>query len=174
MDPVTIGLALASQFAPSIIKYMTNSDTAGDVAGQVIDIAKTVTGKATVGEARAVLELDPAVQLEFQKAVMAADADLSKAYLADVANARAMQIAALGQEDTFSKRFVYYFATFWSVFAMCYFCAVTFVQLPPNGQRVADTILGVLITSVIGVMFAYFYGSTKGSMLKTQIMAGKR
>lgn len=174
MDPVTIGLALATQFAPSVIKYLTNSDTAGEVAGQVIDIAKTVTGKATVGEARAVLELDPAVQLEFQKAVMAADADLSKAYLADVQNARAMQIAALGQEDLFSKRFVYLFATGWSIFAMLYFCAVTFVPIPAAGQRIADTILGVLITSVIGVMFSYFYGSTKGSLLKTQIMAGKR
>jgi hypothetical protein len=174
MDPVTIGLALATQFAPSVIKYLTNSDTAGDVAGQVIDIAKTVTGKATIGEARAVLELDPAAQLEFQKAVMAADADLSKAYLADVANARAMQVAALGQEDRFSKRFVYYLAAAWSLFAMGYFCAVTFVPLPPAGQRVADTILGVLISSVIGVMINYFYGSTKGSQLKTQLMAGKR
>jgi hypothetical protein len=174
MDPITIGLALATQFAPSVIKYLTNSDTAGEVAGQVIDIAKTVTGKATAGEARAVLEVDPAIRLEFQKAVMAADADLSKAYLADVANARAMQVAALGQEDLFSKRFVYYFALAWSVFSMSYFCAVTFIPVPPAGQRIADTILGVLISTVMGGIFGYLYGSTKGSQIKTQLMAGKR
>jgi hypothetical protein len=43
--------------------------------------------------------------------------------------------------------------------------------LPPAGQRVADTILGVLITSVVGVMFAYFYGTTKNSMEKTRMLA---
>jgi hypothetical protein len=101
-DPVTIELALASQFAPSIIKYISNSDTAGAVAGQVIDIAKTVTGKGTVGEARAVLELDPAKVMEFQQAVMANDADLAKAYLADIQNARAMDtaITAAGVKNT--------------------------------------------------------------------------
>jgi hypothetical protein len=102
MDPVTIALALASQFAPSLIKYFSNSDTAGDVAGQVINIAKTVTGKGTVGEARAVLELDPAKAVEFQLAVMANDADLAKAYLADVQNARArdMAMTAAGVKNT--------------------------------------------------------------------------
>lgn len=43
MDPVTIALALCSPYAPSIIKYMSNSNTAADVAGQVIDIAKRMT-----------------------------------------------------------------------------------------------------------------------------------
>lgn len=174
MDLITIALALASQFAPGIIKHFTDSDTAGAVAGKVIDLAKTVTGKGAPDEAKAAIELDPALQIAFQQAVMASDADLQKAFLADVQNARAMQVAALGQEDLFSKRFVYFFATGWSLFAMSYFCAVTFIPIPAAGQRIADTILGVLISSVIGVMFAYFYGSTKSSMLKTQIMAGKR
>jgi hypothetical protein len=102
MDPVTIGLALATQFAPSVIKYFSNSDTAGEVASQVINIAKTVTGKGTVGEARAVLELDPAKAAEFQLALMANDADLAKAYLADVQNARArdMAMTAAGVKNT--------------------------------------------------------------------------
>ncbi|SMP72045.1 hypothetical protein SAMN06295970_117117 [Noviherbaspirillum suwonense] len=102
MDPVTIALALATQFAPSILKYLTNSDTAGAVAAQVIDIAKTVTGKGTIGEARAVLELDPAKAVEFQLAVMQNDTDLAKAYLADIQNARArdMALAAAGVKNT--------------------------------------------------------------------------
>jgi hypothetical protein len=40
MDPITIGMALA-QFAPSLIKIFTGSDKAADVAGKVVDIAKT-------------------------------------------------------------------------------------------------------------------------------------
>ena len=92
MDPVTIGLALASQFAPSIIKYFTNSDTAGAVAGQVIDIAKTVTGKGTPDEATEAMRADPALAIQFKTAVMASDADLEKAYLADRADARSRDV----------------------------------------------------------------------------------
>ena len=72
-----------------------------------------------------------------------------------------MQVAALSQDDLFSKRFVYYFAA-WSLFSMIYFIAVTFWPPPTDGLRIADTILGVLLASVIGVMFAYFYGTTRG------------
>jgi hypothetical protein len=102
LDPVTVGLALASQFAPSVIKYFSSNDTAGEVASQVINIAKTVTGKGAVGEARAVLELDPAKATEVQLALMANDADLAKAYLADVQSARArdMAMTAAGVKNT--------------------------------------------------------------------------
>ena len=95
MDPVTLGLALASQFAPSIIKYFTNSDTAGAVAGQVIDIAKSVTGKGSPDEAVAALQADPALALQFKTAVLAADTDLEKAYLADRQDARKRDVAFL-------------------------------------------------------------------------------
>lgn len=72
------------------------------MAKQIIEIAKTVTGKGTVGEVRAVLDLDPAKAVEFQLAVTAHDADLSKAYLADVQNARARDAAmtAVGVKNT--------------------------------------------------------------------------
>lgn len=88
MDPITIALTLASQFAPGIIKYFTNSDTAGDVAGKVIDIAKTVTGKGGADEAFEALKLDPALALQFKTTVMANETDLEKAYLADRQSAR--------------------------------------------------------------------------------------
>jgi hypothetical protein len=88
MDPITMGLALASQFAPSIIKYFTNSDTAGTVAGQVIDIAKTVTGKGTPTEAMEAIKADPALAMQFKMAVMANENELEKAFLADRQDAR--------------------------------------------------------------------------------------
>lgn len=173
MDPITIStaLSLASSFAPQLIKYLTHSDSAGSVAGKVIDIAKQVTATTNPSTAAAAINADPALALQFQLALMTSDADLEKAHLGDVANARAMQIAALGQEDVFSKRFVYYFATAWSVFTMLYFVGVTFLTIPTSGQRVADTILGVLIATVIGVMFGYFYGSNKASRTKDDTIA---
>lgn len=170
MDPISIALGLA-QFAPSLVKMFTGSDKAEAVTQQVLGIAQTVTGATTPASALQAIQLDPAKQLEFQQAVLAADTDLQKAYLADVGNARAMQIAALGQDDLFSKRFVYYLAAAWSLFAMLYFTGVTFIKIEPAGQRVADTVLGVLISSVLGGIMAYFYGSTKNSAEKTRLLA---
>ncbi|MFM9434620.1 hypothetical protein ACFDR9_001680 [Janthinobacterium sp. CG_23.3] len=93
MDPVTIALALASQFAPSIIKYFTNSDTAVAVAGQVIDIAKTVTGKGEPEEAAAALREDPALAFQFKTALMANETELEKLHFADRKDARARDVA---------------------------------------------------------------------------------
>jgi hypothetical protein len=112
------------------------------------------------------IKADPALALQFKMAVMANDADLEKAYLADRKDARAMQTAALDHEDKFSKRFVYIFASAWSLFTMVYFGCVTFIEVPIGGQRVSDTILGVLIGSVLGSIFQFFYGTNRGSQIK--------
>lgn len=165
MDPLTIGIGLAAKYAPDIIRYL-KGEKAGDVAEKVIDIAQTVTGTATPKEAEAILAVDPAKALEFKLAVMAQQTTIEQMYLADTASARNMQIAALGQEDKFSKRFVYYFSGAWSLFAMIYFLCSTFIEVTESGQRIADTILGVLIATVMGSIFGFFYGTTKTSQVK--------
>lgn len=83
MDPITIGLSLASKYVPDIIKYFTNSDTAGDVATKVIDLAKTVTGTSDGDAAVAALAQNPAAALQFKLAVLASQTELEKAHLAD-------------------------------------------------------------------------------------------
>lgn len=93
-------------------------------------------------------------------------ADLEKAYIADVQNARGMQTAALSQEDLFSKRFVYYFSIGWSLFGAAYISALTFVPIPKDNQRFADTIVGFLLATIIAAMFNFFYGSSRSSQQK--------
>ncbi|UIF90870.1 hypothetical protein [Cupriavidus sp. UYPR2.512] len=170
MPFIPLAMALAN-FAPGIIKLLTGSDKAEDVAAHVVGIAQTVTGTADGDAALAALKADPAKVLEFQQTMSAQQADMEKAYLDDVANARAMQVAALGQEDLFSKRFVYYFATAWSLFSMAFFSAVTFFPPEGFGQRIADTILGVLVSTIITGIFHYLYGSTRGSQAKSELLA---
>ncbi len=170
MDPITVvGLAMKlAKFAPGIVRVITGSTKAEEVAHQVVGIAKAVTGVDSGEAAVAAIEADPAKMLDFQLSWADKQQAIEQIYLVDVQNARAMQIAALGQDDVFSKRFVYYFAAAWSLFSMCYFMAVTFFPPPADGLRIADTILGVLIASVIGVMFAYFYGTTRSSRAKDE------
>ncbi|WP_443700153.1 hypothetical protein [Pseudomonas sp.] len=92
MDPLTIGLAIASQFAPALMKYFTNSDTAATVASQVIGIAQTVTGSSTAAGAQTALAADPALALEFQTKAMANETELQRMYIGDVQNARSRDV----------------------------------------------------------------------------------
>lgn len=91
MDPITIALALA-KFAPSLIKLITGSDKAADVADKVIDVAKAVTGTGTGEAALAAVQLDPAKAMEFQLAVGAQQLDWERIYLADTQSARTRDI----------------------------------------------------------------------------------
>lgn len=93
---------------------------------------------------------------------------------ADRADARAMQVAALTQDDVFAKRFVYYFAAFWSVSAAIYIAFITFGEIPENNVRFADTILGFILGTVIATIMTYFFGSSAGSRDKSIEMAKRR
>jgi hypothetical protein len=84
-------------------------------------------------------------------------------YLKDVQDARDMQGKALAQEDTFSKRFLYYFTAICTILAFTYIGFITFGDIPPENVRFADTILGFVLGTILGQMFSFFYGSSQGS-----------
>ena len=89
-------------------------------------------------------------------------------------SARQMQIAALQQDDKFSKRFVMYLAIFWSVASCTYIGFVTFSQIPEANLRFVDTLLGVCIGTVITTILNFFYGSSAGSKAKQELIEGKK
>lgn len=124
------------------------------VADSVAAVAEAIAGDPEAAQKLRELELDYA-----------------KVNAADRADARALQVAALAQEDVFSKRFVYYFAAFWSVCAVAYIGCITFIAIPEANTRFADTILGFLLGTVIATILTYFFGSSLGSKDKTGIMA---
>lgn len=85
-------------------------------------------------------------------------------------NARNMQIEALKQDDTFSKRFIYYLASFWSIFGVVYIFFITFANIPANNIRFADTILGFILGTIIATIINFFFGSSKGSTDKQEMI----
>ena len=85
-------------------------------------------------------------------------------------SARGMQNTALNQGDNFSKRFVYYFASFWSLCAALYIGFITFGTIPETNIRFADTILGFILGTVIATILNFFFGSSSGSKAKTELM----
>lgn len=91
----------------------------------------------------------------------------------NTADARAMQVVALQQDDRFSKRFVMYLAMFWSFTAVVYIFLITFTNIPELNIRFADTILGFLLGTVVATILNFFLGSSAGSKEKTEALAAE-
>ena len=92
--------------------------------------------------------------------------EIAKEEFKDIANARHLQEIALLQADVFAKRFIYYLAMFWSVFAALYIMIITLVDIPPDNTRFADTILGFILGTIIATIMTFFFGTSRSSMSK--------
>lgn len=133
--------------------------------GMVAD-AVTKKGKEFVEEKLGIdLTQDPTPETvaNWKAAAQQHERELLQMAYGDVANARNMQVEALRQDDLFSKRFIYIFATFWSIFAAGYIGFITFGTIPADNQRFADTILGFLLGTVVATILQFFFGSSMGS-----------
>lgn len=91
MPVVQLALALA-QFAPSIMKFFGAGQASAEVAQKVVDIAGAVTGSQDPAEILAKFRADAEAAQKFRVAVLEADTDLEKAFLADRAGARERDI----------------------------------------------------------------------------------
>jgi len=83
------------------------------------------------------------------------------AILADIQDARNMQVEALRQDDKFAKRFIYYFASIFSLITIAVVIALLFVKVPEENKTLVDMSLGVLIGTGITGIFNFFFGSSQ-------------
>lgn len=173
MEPVSAAIiGLTTKYLPEIISLFTDNKKAAKTASVVSQVAKDITGATTLQGIDSALQNSPELVVELRKAVMA-DAHIQEQMrLADVADARSMQKAALGQEDIFSKRFIFYYAIAWTVFVFIYIFGITFIGIPPESVRFADTILGFLLGTGMAAIMQFFFGSSHGSKTKDDIVKG--
>lgn len=175
MDPISIiSAATAVAKATGLSRWLGDKlggKNGEKVAEQVVDIASIVTGGTSPEEIIAAVKGDAEMRYKLQERIMDQALELEKLAYADTANARQMQMAALAQEDLFSKRYVYYFATFWSVASVFYIGFITFGTIPEANVRFADTCLGFVLGTLVSSIIAYFFGSTRGSDNKNTTIA---
>lgn len=151
-------LSILKSAAPALATVV-----AGPMGGMAVKaIAEQLGVEDTVEAVTAHLEANPDAAL----ALAQIDLEQFKVQAAEMANARAMQLAAMQSDDPFVRRYVYYFITAWSVFAMVFIPAIVFSDIPEGNERFADTILGFLLGTMVASMFSFLLGSSLGSKQK--------
>lgn len=140
---------------------------AGPLGGMAVKAMADKLGVSDTVEAVA-----NAIQADPEAAMKLAEIDLKQFQLEneDRASARHMQEVALQQDSWFAKNFLYLFTSIWSIFAMTFFAMASFYTIPDANTRIVDTIIGVLIGTVLTGFFNFFFGSSKGSKDKTDAL----
>ena len=140
---------------------------AGPLGGMAVKAMADRLGVSDTDEA-----VTQAIQADPEAAMKLAEIDLKQFQLEneDRASARHMQEVALQQDSWFAKNFLYMFTSVWSVFAMTFFSLASFYTIPEANTRIVDTIIGVLIGTVLTGFFNFFFGSSKGSKDKTDAL----
>lgn len=172
MDPILAAIALLK--ATGLGGWLTEK-LGGLInepaARKVIDVARAVTGIKDPAAMLEQLQADAALAGRLREKVMDNEQDIVRLSFADVANARAMQVAALQQGDEFAKRFVYWLAAVWTFAAILYIGLITFCRIPENNVRFADTILGFMLATVVATILQFFFGSAISNRSKDNSIA---
>jgi len=170
MDPISIALGLA-QFAPLIAKWLVpGNDRAAEAASKVVDIAQIVTGTATGDLALDAIRADPAVALQFRQAVLAQEADLDKAYLADRADARARDVK-LAEAGHVNRRADYMVLLDVIGLISCLAVLVMFREkLPGEVVGIISTVAGIF-GACLRDAHQFEFGSSRNSQVKDQTIS---
>lgn len=132
------------------------------VAPDILEIAGDLTGVGAleklgkmIGNNDTLSEENKTIALEMLKY----DTD-------DRKSAREMQIASLGQDDIFSKRYAYYLSS--AIFGMLFVFVILlfFVTIPTDNSEIVYMTFGTFI-GIVGTVSAFFFGSSSGSKEKS-------
>lgn len=163
MDPISIAMGLA-QFAPGIVKMLTGSDKAEEVAQQVVGIAQTVTGTATPQDAIAAIHADPGKILEFRQAMASLALEQDRIELADIQNARDnnVKLAQAGHQNYRANLLAGGAAL---LVLLCLFIMVWKSDLSADAKTIISLILGRALGWVEQV-FSFDFGTTRTNKTK--------
>lgn len=143
------------------------------VAPTVLDLAGDLTGVGALNKLGDIIEGSPDIS-EQDKAIAG---EMLKLDLEDRKSAREMQIAALGQDDVFSKRFNYYLSSAIIIIFAVLMVLLFFVDIPEGNSEIVYMGFGTFI-GIVGTVAAFYFGSSAGSKDKTeglmQALKGRR
>ena len=164
-----IGIATAVMSSlPSIMKLFSSNDREEGVK-ELTDVAVEQIGEQLGVEFKSKHDVVRHLETKPEDVIKLRELDnnyklaVEQLHAADRANARELQKEALRGTDTFSKRFIYYYAWVVTIFTFSYIGAITFMEIPKGNERFADTVLGFLLGTILAAVINYFYGSSDTS-----------
>lgn len=159
MSAIKEAIKAAKGFTPSNMLKEGLKNTVGIVADKGFGILEKVQeGKISIAEGQQELE---AFKLQMQADAADAAVEMDKAYLADVQNARNLQINALNQNDKLAKRFIYYLAMFIVGAAVIFGVGLFFVTIPEHNKHLVQMFADVFLFSGALIVLNFFFGSSK-------------
>ena len=160
---VTAALGLA-EFVPSLTRLFGGS-RAPEIAQQVIDIAKQVTGASSPVEAIRLLEQNSFLVVEFQKEILRREADLDFSLLQDRADARAREVALSVSGQRNRRADIMVCASAIGLILCLGTLGYGSDHLPGEAVGIISTIAGIF-GACLKDAYAFEFGSSRGSKEK--------
>jgi hypothetical protein len=170
MEPITLALTLA-QFAPSLLRFFGAGEKPVGVAEKVIAVAQEITGTANAPAAIEAMRQNAQLAADFQRAVLAMDGELEKAWLADRQNARGRDIEVRKLNAGENRRADVMVAGAALGLVACLVALVAFRKdIPGEAVGIISTIAGIF-GACLRDAFQFEFGSSRGSREKTNLLA---
>lgn len=146
---------------PSIVGWFKGDD-AEKKAQVVADIALKLTGADNHEDAIEAIKNNKALQAKLIQDSEARFHELQLKAMEDRQNARSMQRdVAVNSKSRVAREFIYWYAAVITALAAIYIGCVTFLPIPENSIRFADTCLGFILGTVVSAIIQFFYGASK-------------
>ncbi|HEY3403891.1 MAG TPA: hypothetical protein VGK59_10920 [Ohtaekwangia sp.] len=141
----------------------------------VLDIvADVLPDQGALGIVKNILDkkpdVPPELKAEFMQRMYEFETEILLMELQDRQNARAMQVAALQQDDKFSKRFLYVLSAFVILTATVFGVMLFLVEFPESNRRLVEMYSDVYLFAGALMVLQFFYGSSKSSHDKTKML----
>lgn len=153
-----------------ILPFITKlfSTGASDLIGTIGTVVDNLTTSKEEKEQLKIALIEQ-VNAHTQRMAELAQAE-TDSYLKDVDSARQMQIAALKQEDKFSKRFIYYLTIGVITLTFGFDISLFWVQYPERNHDLINMVCGIINTAGFASIMSFFYGSSKSSHNKQETL----
>ena len=96
--------------------------------------------------------------------------DAQSMILDDRKSAREMQMTALSQSDTFSKRYIYFLASGVLLAAIGSGAVLMFVDIPLENKRLVEMFFDIFLFAGAITVINFFFGSSTGSTNKQKVI----
>lgn len=167
--PIFAAAFALAEFAPSIVKWL-GGEQAKDIAHEVVEMAKRMTGTTNNLDALQFLKDHPLLVADFQRAIIQMEADWDLNLIRDRQDARARDVALYQQNGRNTRADIMVIAAAIGL-ALCLGSLAYYSgELPGEAVGIISTIAGIF-GSCLKDAYAFEFGSSRGSKEKDWAMA---